>query len=174
MASRDVDATRTHDHYTVSLLRRALQTATMRSATSEPSPTSPQPKLAKAVRRNAARQTSLERFVVDANDDEVVIRVRLDGARASDTAPAVITQRNCDSVGLTPRQFRELVRAGVIRGGRLPGTRTVAAKVEDVLRVVEQAAATSAKTELPPQHDGQDDVDAVLAAVGQQRRPGGR
>lgn len=71
---------------------------------------------------------------IEQGEREVVIRVRLDGGTAN--TPIAITQRNCHLVGLDKREFLELVRTGVIRGGRVPGRSIVMARVEDVLAVI--------------------------------------
>lgn len=111
-------------------------------------------------------------FQVEQHERELVIRVRLDSDASADSLGlAMVTQQNCEQLGLKRRQFLALVRAGIIKGGPLPGTRIIAAKVEDVLRVVEQASTAGAQQET---NSDLDDVEHVLAAVGMQRRRGPR
>jgi hypothetical protein len=92
---------------------------------------------------------------------DVVIRVRLEGPGSS-ALPAVITQANCAVVGLTSRQFLELVRDGVIPGGALPGRKIITALTEDVLAVVRAAA----KPHDPTDQDEEDAVNSVLTETG--------
>lgn len=94
---------------------------------------------------------------VEHREREVVIRVRLDGGTAN--TPIAITQRNCHLVGLDKREFLELVRAGVIRGGKVPGRSIVMARIEDVLSVIEARGE---------QHQ-EDPVAEVLNLVGYER-----
>lgn len=146
-------------------LRRALRKG---GATAPDSAQAQRPQQA----RPPVRATRREAFQIEQHDRELLIRVRLDSSSGADsTGPAMVTQQNCEQIGLRRRQFLDLVRAGIIKGGRLPGTKIIAAKVEDVLRVVEQASATVERQET---NSDLDDVEDVLAAVGMQRRRGPR
>jgi len=107
------------------------------------------------------------------SNGELVVRITLDGSTRAPAA-AVITTRNCsDVVGLSPRQFRDLVGAGIIRGGRLPRSKAVVATLDDVLDAVRRAAEAS-PTDAAARHATTsavvDDADAVLDAAGVVRR----
>ena len=146
-------------------LRRGLRKG---GATAADSPKSPRSREA----RPPVQAKRSQAFQVEEHDRELLIRVRLDaGSGADSIGPAMVTQQNCEQIGLKRRQFIDLIRAGIIKGGRLPGTKIIAAKVEDVLRVVEQASAAVEQQETT---SNLDDVEEVLAAVGMQRRRGSR
>lgn len=115
-------------------------------------------------------------LVVEDVGEELVIRVAIDRGDAANDMPAMITQRNCERVGLTKRQFLELVRSGKIPGGPIPGTRIIAARLEDVLHVVSPRCVQGASPQpnSAAYRDDQGDVESVLADLGMRRRRRGR
>lgn len=111
--------------------------------------------------------THVQLLDVARDDEEVILRLRLTRS-GSEARPAIITTRNCGLVGLSPRQFRDLVRTGVIRGGRLRGSKAVVATLDAVLDAV-RAAAAPAKTGDTPARTTCNDVDQILDAAGVER-----
>lgn len=105
--------------------------------------------------------------------DEILIRVRLDGAGfATPVLPAVITTRNCSLVGLTARQFRALVSSGVIRGRRLPHSKAVAATLDAVLAAVRGTNSPPYTTTPNADEHVAVSADSVLDAAGVPRPRG--
>lgn len=119
-------------------------------------------------RRNAPAAPEIARVgnaTMNLTDGVLVIRLEVTGAPNTNNGPAVITARNCDAIGLSPRQFRDLIKARVIPGGPLPRSRVIAAALDDVLAAVRAAAAADARAPAAPT-SSMPDADAVLDAAG--------
>jgi hypothetical protein len=74
--------------------------------------------------------------------------------------PAIITQANCGAAGMTERQFLDWCRAHPAIVSKLGKLRAV--PTEDLIAHLRTSRAS----------DVGDDVDAVLASVGRQRKTG--
>lgn len=88
-----------------------------------------------------------------------------DVCRGQAVAPVVISQQTAVAVGMTSRQFLEFcARRGL--GRRVGKLRLV--PLADFIRALEQEADAPAP-ETPAARSAEDEVDAVLAAVGRRR-----